>query len=93
VELVAFGDHHAYGPGDAEALARRAGPAGVVVTTAKDGVKLRGLWPTGAPPCLVAMLAVQITSGAGDLGALLDRVAAAARDLQPGRPGRPGAIR
>jgi len=39
VELVAFADHHAFGPGDAARIAARAGDRPVVVTE-KDAVKL-----------------------------------------------------
>jgi tetraacyldisaccharide 4'-kinase len=41
-DLVPFPDHHAFGPGDVEAVARRARAlgAGVLVTTEKDAVRL-----------------------------------------------------
>jgi len=82
VRLQAFGDHHAYVAADLALVGRAATGCDVVVTTAKDAVKLRGRWPAQAPPCLVAVLEVQITIGAQELGALLDRVAAAARTHQ-----------
>lgn len=47
-----FPDHHHFTAADATAIARLAGDASVVVT-AKDAVKLTGLWPASAPPCLV----------------------------------------
>lgn len=80
VALRAYGDHHPYTPGDVRAIIEAAGPDGTVVTTAKDAVKLRSLWPPAGPRCLVAELAVRITGGADVLGGLLDRVATAARE-------------
>lgn len=78
VELVAFGDHHAYREPDVAAIVESAGPR-PVVTTAKDAVKLADRWPARGPECLVLVLAVEVTAGAAALGNLLDRVATAAR--------------
>jgi tetraacyldisaccharide 4'-kinase len=60
-----FPDHARYRPALVRRIARAAESAGVdyVVTTAKDAVKLRGLWPAAAPPVLVADLAVSWDSG------------------------------
>ena len=90
VRLHAYGDHHAYRPAEvAEALAA-AGPAGTVVTTAKDAARLRPLWPAAAPACLVAELAVRVTYGEEDLARLLDRIGRAAhpptRSVAAGTP-------
>jgi len=52
-----------------------AGPDGLVVTTAKDAVKLRGVYPALSPACVVAELEVRVTYGASDLARLLDRMA------------------
>jgi len=82
VELLAFGDHHAYGPGDVAAARAAAGAAGLVVTTGKDAVKLRGLWPEGAPTCWVAQLDVRVADDGGFLARTLDAIAAARRNLQ-----------
>lgn len=79
VRLMAFGDHHPYSAGDVAAIIEGAGAGALVVTTGKDAVKLRRLWPADGPRCLVAELAVRITGGAEVLGAALDRVATAAR--------------
>jgi tetraacyldisaccharide 4'-kinase len=79
VRLLAFGDHHPYTARDVRAIIDAAARRGVAVTTAKDAVKLRRLWPTDGPLCLVAELTVRITGGADVLGAALDRVATAAR--------------
>ncbi len=54
-----FPDHHHFTAAEATAIARLAGDASVVVT-AKDAVKLAGLWPPGAPPCLVLQAATTI---------------------------------
>jgi tetraacyldisaccharide 4'-kinase len=53
-------DHAPYGDGVVRRIARAAETARVdyVVTTAKDAVKLRSRWPGGAPPVLVADLAL-----------------------------------
>jgi len=60
-------DHAAYGPRHCARIARAAESARVdyVVTTAKDAVKLRSAWPAGAPPVLVARLALRWTAGEG----------------------------
>lgn len=78
VRLVAFGDHHRYLASDVTAATAVAGPDGVVVTTAKDAVKLRPVWPELAPTCLVAELEVRVTCGADALARLLDRLGRAA---------------
>lgn len=75
VRLQAFGDHHAYAAGDVARAAAAAGPDGLIVTTAKDAVKLRRVWRSDAPACVVAELEVRVTYGATGLGRLLDRVA------------------
>ena len=77
VELVAFGDHHAYDAGDVAAVLGLAASHDLVVTTAKDAVKLRGLWPSGPTPCHVALLEVSLGADhellAGLLGEALAR--------------------
>ena len=81
VRLQAYGDHHAFRPADVDAALAAAGAAGTVVTTAKDAVKLRALWPSAAPACLVAELAVRVTYGEEDLSRLLDRIGRGAHPL------------
>ncbi len=54
-----FPDHHHFTAADVAAIARLAAGATVVVT-AKDAVKLAGLWPVAAPPCLVLRAATAI---------------------------------
>ena len=74
VRLFDYGDHHAYAAADVAAVVEAAGPDGLVVTTAKDAVKLRGVYPALSPACVVAELEVRVTYGADDLARLLDRV-------------------
>lgn len=81
VRLQAYGDHHAFRPAEVDAALAAAGATGTVVTTAKDAVKLRSLWPAAAPACLVAELAVRVTYGEADLSRLLDRIGRAAHQL------------
>jgi tetraacyldisaccharide 4'-kinase len=78
VRLAAFGDHHRYGPSDLAAVIAAAGPDGLVVTTAKDAVRLRPVWPEPAPACFVAELEVRVTCGADALARLLDQLGRAA---------------
>lgn len=75
VRLLAFGDHHTYAASDLAAAIALAGPDGLLVTTAKDAVKLRGVHRAERPACLVAELEVRVTHGKEDLWRLLDRVA------------------
>ena len=93
VTLAAFGDHHAYAAADVAAARARAGASGLVVTTAKDAVKLEQMWPVGDPQCLVMELEVRPAGKPAALDALLDRVAAAARGTTnpeaATRPSRP----
>jgi len=58
-------DHARYGARRIAGLVRAAecARADYVVTTAKDAVKLRSVWPPDAPPILVAQLAVRWTDG------------------------------
>jgi tetraacyldisaccharide 4'-kinase len=94
VRLIDFGDHHAYSPGDLAAASAMAGPDGVVVTTAKDAVKLRRLWNAAAPPCVVAVLEIRVTYGERDLARILERVGAAARRrANPAAAGVPPSVK
>lgn len=73
VRLEAFGDHHAFTVADVAAVLARAGRDSVVVTTAKDAIRLRPVWPATAPACLVAELDASVTDGEEPLARLLDR--------------------
>jgi tetraacyldisaccharide 4'-kinase len=91
VRLVSFGDHHAYTAEDAAWIVATMPRDGVLVTTAKDAVKLASLWPAGGPECLVARLRVSITAGADALAELIDRAATRARHGNPGTTAVPSA--
>jgi tetraacyldisaccharide 4'-kinase len=83
VALLAHGDHHHYVPRDVDEALRMAGSDGVVVTTGKDAVKLRALWPRGAAACQVAGLAVKISGNEDRLARLLDQLSAARHITNP----------
>ncbi len=82
VALLAHGDHHRYTAADVAAARAAAGPDGLVVTTGKDAVKLRRLWPAGAPECRVAVLAVRPDDPDGLLARALDGLARPRRNPQ-----------
>jgi tetraacyldisaccharide 4'-kinase len=92
-DLVAFPDHHAYEPEDLVALARRARAVGaaVMVTTEKDGVRLRvpgglGSWSPALPSVwALGVRLVPLASPEAWRAALLARVDAARRDSGRGR--------
>jgi tetraacyldisaccharide 4'-kinase len=72
---VRMGDHHDWTQDDVKAAAARAREtaAEVVVTTAKDAVKLAGLtWPSEAPPLRVLEVEAAVTEGADLWKKLLD---------------------
>lgn len=78
--FLVFPDHYPYAPSDLEritAQARRAG-ADIIVTTEKDGVKLRRIPP---PPVPLAILRVRIElrSGGESIAALLRHTLAAGK--------------
>ncbi len=79
VRLLAFGDHHEYSPADLARASALAGRDAALVTTAKDAVKLRPMWRTEGPACLVAELQVRVTHGEGELQRVLDRIGGLAR--------------
>ena len=81
VQLLAYQDHHVYGPNELERLVRAAATGGYVVVTEKDAVKLRGRWPAGIPEPLVAVLGVRWERDGRALEQALDAVLAPA-----GRP-------
>jgi tetraacyldisaccharide 4'-kinase len=87
VTLVAHDDHHAYSARDVSRVCALADGGRRVVTTAKDAVKLRPVWPAGGPECWVAKLAVRVTLGRKALDRILDAAADAARaTLNPNDP-------
>ncbi len=79
-EHVVRPDHHDWTAEEAKALAAAARAPGVamVVTTAKDAVKLEAHdWPAGAPPLVSLEIEAAIVSGAEVWSALLDEALAA----------------
>src|SRR5207249_1485542 len=72
VQLLAYQDHHAYGPSDLGRLVRAASAGGYVVVTEKDAVILRGRWPEGIPEPLVAVLGIRWERDGGVLEQALD---------------------
>ena len=82
--LVAFGDHHDFSEDEVGRLAREAVPAGGVICTLKDHVKLAPVWPRGAPPLLYLSQRVDVESGVEALDVALTAVLAArSRPTQP----------
>ncbi len=79
VRLLAFGDHREYSAADLARASVLAGRDAVLVTTAKDAVKIRPMWRAEAPACLVAELQVRVTYGETDLERVLDRIGGLAR--------------
>lgn len=75
-----FGDHHAFGLGDARRLAREAESAQFTVCTLKDAVKLGPLWPPSAPPLWYLSQRVSIELGAEALEGLARRLSRPAND-------------
>ena len=71
---VRFGDHHLYSADDVERLAAHAKllEADAVVTTQKDAVKLREMWPE-TPRLLWLRVEIDVISGADELENLLAR--------------------
>lgn len=59
VQLMAYQDHHPYGPADLDRLLRAAGDVDYLIVTEKDAVKLRHWWPRDAREPLVAVLTVE----------------------------------
>ena len=86
VQLLAYQDHHAYGPGDVGRLVRAAAAGGYVVVTEKDAVKLRGRWPEGTPEPLVAVLGVRWEREGRALEQALDAVLAPSPATRPETP-------
>jgi tetraacyldisaccharide 4'-kinase len=69
--LLAFPDHHEYTKDDAACIVQRAASR-VVVTTAKDAVKLRALLPE--QPMLIAEQTVVFENGMGELLTTIDNI-------------------
>ncbi len=77
VEPQVFADHHHYTDGDVARIRADADGAGAaVVTTGKDWVKLRDLWPGDATPAIY-VIDQQVSLSAEDEAGLLARIVAA----------------
>jgi tetraacyldisaccharide 4'-kinase len=76
VRLLAYPDHHAYGPADVRRLVQAATDADYLIVTEKDAVKLRHQWPGNAREPLVAVLTVDWGAHTAPIGQLLDGVLA-----------------
>ncbi len=72
VRLLAWRDHHRFGPAEIRRIVRLQREVDYVVITAKDAVKLRGLWPPDEPEPLVAELGLFWRSGRSAVERLLD---------------------
>lgn len=66
-----FPDHHAYSPAEAGDLATKSSCHKYAVTTEKDAVKLRTLWPANGPRLWYLSQAVRLTEGAPFVAAAL----------------------
>ncbi len=68
-----FSDHRCYRPIDAEHIASAAGSRRWVVTTRKDWVKLRPLWPAGGPPLVRLDVRLSLADGVSEFEERLRR--------------------
>jgi len=81
IDFVAFGDHHSYNQADIDTLLQRARRAegGLLVTTAKDYVKLRDLrWPDDPP---LRCLEIEFRLSADDQQRLKEKISQLAIQL------------
>jgi len=75
VEVLSFGDHHAYSAADIDRIRRRAAPHDRVLCTLKDAVKIGPQWRADQPPLWYLSQFLEIEAGAAELRTLLDHVA------------------
>ena len=78
VQPVVYPDHHAFSADDVRALVARAVDVDIVVSTLKDAVKLRALWPRNASSFWYLSQTVNVETGASFLTDRLDHLALAA---------------
>lgn len=74
---ITYRDHHPFTADDAVRIAARAPEVDRVVCTLKDAVKLRTLWPPGAPPLWYVSLRCEPENGADALEGVVTRLLAA----------------
>ncbi|HVF38423.1 MAG TPA: tetraacyldisaccharide 4'-kinase [Gemmatimonadaceae bacterium] len=72
-----FADHHAFSAAEAANLAAAGRDVDMVVCTLKDAVKLRLLWPAGAPALWYVSLSVDVIDGLEAIDGILEGVLAA----------------
>jgi tetraacyldisaccharide 4'-kinase len=82
VHALAFRDHHKFTPADVARIVNEASGSARVVGTLKDAVKLRDLWPRGAPGLWYVSQRVVVERGVGGLEQLLEG-ALRARSARP----------
>jgi tetraacyldisaccharide 4'-kinase len=69
---MAFRDHHKFTAADVARIVHEASGSARVVSTLKDAVKLRDLWPRGAPGLWYVSQRVVVERGVGGLEQLLE---------------------
>jgi tetraacyldisaccharide 4'-kinase len=72
IHPIAFRDHHRFSPSDVSRIVNEASGSARVVGTLKDAVKLRDLWPRGAPGLWYVSQRVVVERGVGGLEQLLE---------------------
>jgi tetraacyldisaccharide 4'-kinase len=72
IRPIAFRDHHRFSPSDVARIVDEASGSARVVGTLKDAVKLRDLWPRGAPGLWYVSQRVVVERGVGGLEQLLE---------------------
>jgi tetraacyldisaccharide 4'-kinase len=82
IHPMAFRDHHKFTPADVARVVGESSGSARVVGTLKDAVKLRDLWPRGAPALWYVSQRVVVERGVGGLEQLLER-ALRARTARP----------
>jgi tetraacyldisaccharide 4'-kinase len=78
----AVADHHAFSAREVASLRNQAERHDMLVCTLKDAVKLRVLWPPGAPAAWYVSQAVTIEHGTTEVASLVRRLLAAREPLQ-----------
>lgn len=72
VQQLAFRDHHCFTPADVARITAAAHGSARVIGTLKDVVKLRELWPRGAPALWYVSQRVVVERGVGGVEQLLE---------------------
>jgi tetraacyldisaccharide 4'-kinase len=72
IRPIAFRDHHKFTPADVSRIVDESTGSARVIGTLKDAVKLRDLWPRGAPGLWYVSQRVEVERGVGGLEQLLE---------------------